>query len=171
MDSIGDVGTGAGQLLPGDYRFDISEVNLETDGTTTHIVDVASHYAHTTSPYVASNPIITDNLDGTISISAGEAYMKMSNIGHADLIAVTVPAIASIAIPIDQNYIVYVDYNGGSPIYAAMAYVAGYFYANWDKVPFATVINIGSKIIVNDFSDAPINGVYKNILGQRNNFV
>jgi len=169
LNANGDIGTSAGQVLNGDYRFDISEVYVQNDGTTSHLGLLSTHHDHTNCPYIAANPVITDNGDGTIDISAAEAYMKTSNAGDAEIMAVSVPETSSpIPIPSDSNYIVYVDYNSGSPIYKAMASVAGYFYTNWDELPFATVINIGSKIIVNDFSDAPINGVYKNILGQLN---
>lgn len=168
LDSIGDVGTSAGQLLPGDYRFDTTEVVIPNDGLVSHLGTLEGHLRHVSSPYIVTNPVISDNGDGTIAITAAEAYMKTSNVNDANLVAVSVPAIASIIIPTDQNWIVYVDYNGGSPIYKAMQSIAEYFYANWDKLPFATVINQGTQIIINDFSDAPINGIYKNILGQLN---
>ena len=49
-----------------------------------------------------------------------------------------------------------------------MASAGGYFYQNWDKLPFATCVNIVSKIIVNTFKDSGTNAVYKNVLTQLN---
>ena len=168
LDSVGDVGNSAGQLLNGDYRFDDSEIIISNDGNTTHIGTLQTHLGHVATPYLSKDPVISDNGDGTISITEGEAYMKITNTHDSNLKCVVVPAIASIPITEEQNWIVYVDYNSGTPTYAAMQSIAGYFYENFDKLPFATVINIGTEILVNDFSNAPINGVYKNILGQLN---
>ena len=167
LDSNGDVGTNAGQVLPGDYRFNSTEVLVETDGNTTHLGTLEEHYEHIYPHYISIGEIVINNGDGTITISQGECSIKKTNDIDSEFISVVIPE-KTITVPTNTNDILYVDYNGGTPSYEIRASTAGYFYANWDTIPFATCVNIGSKIIVNDFKDAPTNGIYKNILSQIN---
>ncbi len=140
---------------------------INNDGLTTHLGDLREHIAHSASPYLSIGGDITDNLDGTITISEGEAFLKTSNDLDADFKAVYIPD-TTLTIAANQNIILYVDYNSGSPRYTQRVSTAGYFYQNWDETPFATVINIGSKIISNPFQLSTTNFPFKAVLGQLN---
>lgn len=146
---------------------DDENLYINNDGTVSHLGDLREHIAHSSTPYVSVGGAVTDNGDGTITISEGEVFIKMTNDMDADFIAVTVPE-STLTITANQNIILFVDYNSGTPVYSQMVSTPGYFYSNWDVLPFATVVNIGTKIIINDFKDAATNGIFKNILSQLN---
>jgi len=143
-------------------------ITIEKDNLVDHLGTLSEHFAHISPPYVSQGGAITDNGDGTISITEGEVSIKMSNDIDAEFKAVVVPD-TTLTIAADQNIIIYIDYNSGSPRYTQRVSTAGYFYQNWDEFPIATVIKISStKIIINDFKESVTNGTYKAILSQLN---
>lgn len=146
---------------------DATNLTVLKDTGLTHLGTIAEHYAHISPPYLSIGGVITDNGDSTITVSRGEVSIKISNNIDAEFIAIVVPE-ETLSITPELNMILYVDYNAGSPTYAVRQSTAGYFYQNWDEMPFATLINIGSHIIVNDFKYTSTNGTYKNILSQLN---
>ena len=62
-----------------------------------------------------SGGTITDNLDGTIDVSAGYGYIRTSNSDTADMLSISWPASAGIALTDNSQNYVYVDYNVGVP--------------------------------------------------------
>lgn len=165
IDANGDVGRNPDQFAPGDHTHAETEVNITSGTGATETLQGLNSY--TGIPHISSGGVITDLGTGSISITEAMAYVKTSNSAAAILEAVIVPA-TTIVIPADQNIIIYVDYNAGTPQFSSRVSTAGYFYYNWDELPFATTVNLGTSIIVRDFKSTSINAVYKNILGQIN---
>lgn len=63
-----------------------------------------------------SGGALTDNLDGTIDIAAGEGYLRSSNSDTAPLQYFTWDETTGITLTDDASTYVYIDYNAGSPI-------------------------------------------------------
>ena len=123
--------------------------------------------AHVGTPHISSGAVMTDLGNDSISITACNAYMKITNSDDAILQQIIVPA-DTFFIPDDLNYSVYIDYNGGTPTYAIRQSTAGYFYSNWDNLIFAVVVNNRNEIKINNFKDNAINPEYKDLLGLAN---
>lgn len=119
--------------------------------------------AHTGTQHIEDGCVITDLGDGTISVTACEAYLKTDNDDSAVLKEFVVPS-AILTIPTNQNYTLFIDYNAGSPVYKAEAAQTGRFYNNWDELIFGTAVNLGSSIITRNFKDLSIDAVYKLLL-------
>lgn len=75
------------------------------------------HYRMVTgSPGLVSGGVITNGIAGTINISAGVAIFRVTDDDSADLDCHDFGPFTNVAIPLDTNRFVYVDYNGGSPV-------------------------------------------------------
>ncbi len=149
------------RIYTGNLYFFADEGLQGAPPTLKHTID------HTMPMFISEGADVTDLGDGTVGITYGEAILKTANEDHADLKWVKVPA-DTLTITPEENIILYIDYNNGSPVYAARQSTPGYFYMNWDKLPFATVVNRNDKIIINDIKSAATNSVYKNTLSQLN---
>lgn len=64
---------------------------------------------------------ITDNADGTVSFTAGEAMLHATSDEHSNLYYLEVPAQASLAMLDESVNWVYLDFNGGSPQWVTSA--------------------------------------------------
>jgi hypothetical protein len=62
-----------------------------------------------------SGQAITDNLDGTVSITAGTGYIRTSNDEQAPLKSFDIIAFNNISLTDESDNYIYVDYNSGSP--------------------------------------------------------
>jgi len=68
---------------------------------------------------VITDSIISDNGDGTIAISAGEALIKVSDDPQANIVWCSWEAMPSLSLTNYSINHIYVDYNNGSPVVAA----------------------------------------------------
>ncbi len=96
----------------------INTLNLPIVGTVTTIGTRTDAFNITDSASVPVGCQITDNGNGTINVSAGEALLRNAATNTAPLTACQIPATNNIALTdLATNY-VYADYNGGAPIVA-----------------------------------------------------
>lgn len=61
---------------------------------------------------------ITDNLDGTISLATGTAYLREVDNDFSDFVEATIPNSAGMVMTNLQTNYVYIDYNAGTPVFA-----------------------------------------------------
>ena len=97
---------------------DIGLIDIEPEtviGTPTNIDNLNEIYNHHYSSGILSGGTLTDNLDGTIGIAAGECLIRATDSGSAQLIAADFAAAATLALTDNTTNYVYVDYNAGSP--------------------------------------------------------
>ncbi len=76
-------------------------------------------FNHTESGGISDGCALTDNGDGTIDIAGGEAYIRGSDNSHSTLYVAEVPATVDLPITDLELNIVYLDYNGGVPIFTS----------------------------------------------------
>ena len=59
---------------------------------------------------------ITDNGNGTVNITSGEALLRSSNSGSAPILKYLIPSVANLTLTDESNNYVLISYNSGSPI-------------------------------------------------------
>lgn len=95
----------------------IDLINLNKVGSPTLMQTVRDFTNYVESAGVFSGCTVTDNLDGTIAITTGEALMRAnSNVG-SELFSVLIIADSVVGLSDNEVNYIYVDYNSGSPIF------------------------------------------------------
>ena len=86
-------------------------------GTPTHIDNLREQINHVWSAGTVDGGDITDNGDGTVSFTEATAALRASASSHVDIYSAIVPAQVNLAMTDGTTNYVYVDYNGGSPVW------------------------------------------------------
>lgn len=93
-----------------------SDLAVPTEKATKEYIDNINVYM--LGAGVVSGFAITNNGDGTVNVAGGVCYLRSSNADAAPIAKYTVGPSAIIALTNMSNNYVYIDYNGGVPIYA-----------------------------------------------------
>lgn len=81
---------------------------------------------HVWSAGVMDGCDLTDNGNGTFSLSAGEAVIRATASGHTTLYRVTLASQLNIALTDDSTNYVYLDYNSGAPQFAVSTSITSF---------------------------------------------
>lgn len=92
-----------------------SDISISTLGTPTYN-NVQDWFITTQSAGKISGGEITDNGDGTVSVSAGTGFIKTTDSDTGDLLSFDWSANNSVSLTDNDTNYIYVAYNGGSPI-------------------------------------------------------
>lgn len=80
--------------------------------------NVQDFFRHSWSTGITEGCDVTDNLDGTVSISAGEGLFRSSDVDDAELKAFVIPAATNVSLTANDVSYLYVNYNAGNPVWA-----------------------------------------------------
>jgi len=94
----------------------IDTLNMPTLGNVVQLGTRVETFNITESAGVHIGCLVTDNGDGTVAISAGEAILRTSNLASAPLVAVEFPAVASLLLTDTTTNFIYANYNSGTPV-------------------------------------------------------
>ena len=97
---------------------------------------------------VISGGDITDNGNGTVSLTAGEAMLRTSASATAPLKSVTFPASNNMSLVNNATNYIWVDYNAGSPIIATSTVSSDYNCLN--KCHLYTIVREGTELFILD---------------------
>jgi len=118
---------GTTQAFDPDSAADFSTVTQTNKiGDPTHIDNLEEYINHMWSSGIVDQCEITDNGDGKINISAGSAVLRDSADAHGPIYSVEVAAQNNIEMTDDATNYVYLNYNGGSPVFAVTLSVTGF---------------------------------------------
>lgn len=94
-------------------------------GSISHLDDMVKVLNHTLSAGVMNGCDLTDNLDGTVSFTAGEGLLRASNDPHTTLYAIEIPAQIELTMLSGVNY-VSIDWNAGNPTFITSADITSF---------------------------------------------
>lgn len=152
-------------LITEEFTDDIININKGEDVTA--ITTLRDVLKNTSNYFIQSGAVITDNGDNTISITEAQAWVKTDIADNSEFKAVKIVA-KDLTIEADKNILIYINYNAGVATFEQTESTPGFFYSYYNKIPFATCVNIGDSIIVNNFAEVGRNSIYKNTLSQIN---
>lgn len=89
----------------------IDAVNLPVPTTVTNALDLKT----TVSAGAVSGFTLTNNGNGTVNISSGIAYLRLTNDPYSSIVKYPISAVTNLALTDNANNYVLVDYNAGSP--------------------------------------------------------
>lgn len=87
-------------------------------GTITHVYTLSEYMDHHWSAGVVDGGLLTDNLDGTVSIASAVSTIRASTDPHGTLYGVATPAQLNIALTDNATNYLYLNYNGASTAFA-----------------------------------------------------
>ena len=94
----------------------IDLVNITKIGTPAKIQTLEDVFNYIGSAGVHTGCAITDNLDGTIAVSAGEALLRVGSTEDDELVSAVVDADPVVGLVDNDLNFIYVDYNSGVPL-------------------------------------------------------
>jgi len=77
---------------------DLQTRGIPSGGTPTHVTDIESMLDHMWSAGAVAGFALTDNGNGTVNIAAGEVMLRTSATDDGQLLSMTVPAAAGLAL-------------------------------------------------------------------------
>ena len=92
-----------------------SDVVVPNDGITTHLINMEQTINHLWSASSLEGFDLTDNLDGTVDITAGDALLRSADNHGSQLKSYRVPATAGVTLSDNDQNFIYIEYNGGAP--------------------------------------------------------
>lgn len=93
----------------------IDTFNMPTVGAIAQLGSRVDTFNITESAGVHIGCAVTDNGDGTVNISAGEAILRTSNSSSAPLVSVEFPAVNNLILNDTTNNFIFANYNAGTP--------------------------------------------------------
>lgn len=105
---------------------DLQTRGIPSGGTPTHVTDIESMLDHMWSAGAVAGFALTDNGNGTVNIAAGEVMLRTSATDDGQLLSMTVPAVAGLALTDHATNYVCVDYNAGTPQIIVTQTLAGF---------------------------------------------
>jgi hypothetical protein len=142
----GAVTSVAGKI--GAVVLDTDDINVSVVGNPVHITQLTQAYDHFWSAGSITGFDLTDNGDGTVSISAGESLLREAATQDAPLHSIQVPASNNIPLVDGAANYVFTDWNGGTPIVATSTVVTDFNCL--DKCLLWTVCREGTELHVLD---------------------
>lgn len=140
----------------------LSHILLDNSiGTLTHLGSYYDVYSHMYSAGVVDGGELTDNLDGTVNIAAGEALLRPTGgTPHSSLIPVAFSGVTNIALTNNATNFIYLDYNSGTP---TVAVTTNSTTVNMlDKVAMHVAVREGTKLSHLDVLDQNVDHIARN---------
>ncbi|MFA6394005.1 MAG: hypothetical protein WCW25_03995, partial [Patescibacteria group bacterium] len=126
----------------------LSDVAVPTVGSPSVITNLNGAYDYIWSAGVVFGGGITDNGDGTVDISAGEAMLRTSASDTAPLKSVDFPAANNLALTDNTTNYIFVSYNSGNPAVETSTVSSDYNCLN--KCHLYTVVREGTELSILD---------------------
>lgn len=107
-------------FIPPPNTYDFDHVTFPAKyslGNMAHVYTLQELMNHEWSAGVVDGAILTDNGNGTISLSSSTAVLRASTDPHLTLYGVVTPAQANIALTDNATNYVYIDWNAGTPTF------------------------------------------------------
>lgn len=92
-----------------------TDVSVHTLGAPTNITTADDAFDYQWSAGVVSGCAVTDNGNGTVAVSAGEALLRLTSTPSGDLVSMVIPASPTVALTDGAVNYIYADYNAGVP--------------------------------------------------------
>jgi hypothetical protein len=140
---------GAVIAVANDYNAD----QIEWSTTHDHINSVQDVIDHSWSPGACKfggSFALTDNGDGTVDIANGSVVLRNADTKHATLEGFAVTGVTNLSLTDEATNIIFLDYNGGSPIIDVTTNLNLIFEDN-TKVGIYSVNRLGNNIYVVDY--------------------
>lgn len=146
----GDTGflKSTGAFAPTWATLALSDISVPVTGSPTIVTDLGTAYDYMWSAGVISGGDITDNSDGTVDISSGEAILRTTNSETAPLKSIVFPAINDISMTDGATNYLWVNYNGGTPQVEHSTVLTDF--NCMDKCHLYTVTREGTKLFILD---------------------
>jgi len=109
-----------GNFASTSHSHDTSDVSYDeslTVGSPIQVTSIQDAVNLQWSSGIISGCEITDNVDGTVSISSGEASIRASSDPSSDIYIVSTPPAVNLSIADDVTSYIYLDWNSGSPVF------------------------------------------------------
>jgi hypothetical protein len=149
--------------VPVDLGFtDVTQHNVI--GAPTHIDSLEKIYNHLYSSGIMHGCDLTDNGNGTVNISTGNATLRAAgSTGHDTLYSVEVPAKVNLALTDNATNYVYVSYNDGTTI-QILATTSPTTINMIDKIPAYVIVREGNILTYIDVREQNVDHIAKNQL-------
>lgn len=129
-------------------RLGLSDISIPTIGNPTVMDELGDAFDFMWSAGVLSGGDITNNGDGSISISSGEAMLRTSASDTAPLKSLAFPARNNIALVNNTTNYLFASYNGGNPIVETSTVITDFNCL--DKCHLYTVVREGTELSILD---------------------
>ena len=131
-------------------------------GNPTHIDTFVEVFNHMYSAGIMSGCDLTDNLDGSISISAGSATIRANgDIGHGIIYSAEVPLLGNIVLTDNSANYVYISYNDGVTLSWGVSTTPAVVNM-LDIVPAYIIVREGTKLTIMDTRSQNVDHIGKN---------
>jgi hypothetical protein len=120
----------------------------ETIGTITVTTDIQKKFDRSNSSGIVDGADLTDNINGTINLTAGEAYIRATNDPYSTLYVAAFAATTNLSLVDGAANVVYLDYNAGVPIFATTTDTAAIDITT--KVPAYYIYREGNTLHIRD---------------------
>ena len=121
---------------------------IEKIGLPTYVTNAQTQLNHQWSAGLVHGGDITNNGDGTISITEADAMLRAVADPHTTLYSVVVAAITNMVLTDNATNYVYINYNAGSPIYSVSTSASTFNCL--DKCIAYTIAREGTKLYIID---------------------
>lgn len=140
----------------GVYYTNLDNILINVIGTPTY-VSAQEELFLSGSAGIITGGAVTDAGGATIDVAAGEGFIRSSDSALADLLSFEWSASLGLAIPVDTQRWVVVDYNAGAPAVA----LETSFTSTQDKILLGTVVNEAGTLHIAGFRDETTSGVHE----------
>lgn len=135
-----------------------TRITVQKEGAPTKVLTHQDVINYSWSAGVLDGVTITDNGNGTINVSGGEAMLRIAASETADLKSLPFSGVNNLEMVDDTTTFIFVNYNGGTPIVQASTDISDFNCL--DKCHVATITRNGNKLWI-------INATTENIDGNR----
>jgi hypothetical protein len=143
-----------GASIPGDHQLLTNRtannthpdesISTDTDGLATTISTLQDFKNYTWSASIVSGLDITDNGDGTVNITQGEALLRSADSVSSPIILYQIPAINNLVIPDNDISYLIADYNAGIPQMAIVSDIKTVW--NQSTTPVFIISRVGLEL-------------------------
>lgn len=137
--------------LSGTIDIDSDNIEMPTLLSPVHAVTLTDWIDHIYSAGSVDGFELTDNLDGTVDIAAGEMIARSEDVSHATLYAMPVAAETSLALTDGATNFIYAEYDAVAPTIGVT--LDPYAIDLKTKVPLHIVIREGNELVIYTLSE------------------
>ncbi|MDD5688484.1 MAG: hypothetical protein PHE88_11715 [Elusimicrobia bacterium] len=126
---LSEIDTDEPIFIPPPQTYDFDHVTFPAKyslGNMAHVYSLQELMNHEWSAGVVDGAVLTDNGNGTISLSSAVAVLRASTDPHLTLYGVVTPAQLNIALTDNAANYVYIDWNAGSPTFNVSTSIASF---------------------------------------------